>query len=178
MSEWSRLVGWLHCNFQFLFSSKYSPCHHSVFTWTSLKPLKALIDWNLTSSGSDRGIKGQAHPGCRGQRGRAQLRAGRRSAGENPAARSREGPERGGGVCGRGFPQGQVLPAGLHAAIHAQSGERVWGGHTAAGYTRGHKQKGHKLSDVRYIGNNKVISIWCVSMGPCSSWNWGFGICF
>lgn len=75
------------------------------------------------SPGCSRGRKGQAHPDRRGQRGRAQLRAGRRGAGEDPAAGSREGPERGGRVCGRGLSQGQVVSAGLHAALHAPSGE-------------------------------------------------------
>ncbi len=41
---------------------------------------------------------------------------------KNPDAGTCEGSQRGCGVCGRCLPQGEVLPAGLHAALHAWSG--------------------------------------------------------
>ena len=85
-------------------------------------PEKTLIDCKLMSPGCSTGREGEAHPDRAGQRGWAQFWAGRRSVGKDPAAGSREGPERGCRVCGRGLPQGQILPAGLHAALHAPSG--------------------------------------------------------
>lgn len=54
-----------------------------------------------------------------GQR-RPHLRAGWGGSEPHPASGGGQGPWGGGHLCGRSFPKGQVLPHGLHAALHVQ----------------------------------------------------------
>lgn len=73
----------------------------------------------LELRGGGTGRTSPARPGTAGQR-RPHLRAGRGRAESHPAGRGGQRPGRGGHLCCRGFPQGEVLPHGLHAALHVQ----------------------------------------------------------
>ena len=73
----------------------------------------------LELRGGGAGRTSPARAGAAGQR-RPHLRAGRGGAEPHPAGGGGQRPRGGGHLCGRSFPQGQVLPHGLHAALHVQ----------------------------------------------------------